>query len=56
MSAVAQAADTPADAVLRQIQTRLGAAQSRDAQVFATHLLRRVSPEELAARSPQAWA
>src|SRR5512144_1631938 len=56
MSALAQEAGSTADAVLQHIQTRLGAAKSRDAQAFATHLLRRVAPEDVAARSAESWA
>ncbi|HSE12329.1 MAG TPA: NAD-glutamate dehydrogenase domain-containing protein, partial [Rudaea sp.] len=56
MSALAQEAGSTADAVLQNIQTRLGTARSRDAQAFAAHLLRRVAPEDLAARSAESWS
>jgi len=56
MSALPKDDGSAADAVLQNIQTRLGAAKSRDAQAFATHLLRRVAAEDLAARPADSWA
>src|SRR5512143_159955 len=56
MSALPEEAGSTADAILRHIQTRLGAAKGRDAQAFASHLLRRVAPEDLAARSAESWS
>src|SRR6187401_3373214 len=55
MSALPKDDGSAADAVLQNIQTRLGAAKSRDAQAFATHLLRRVAAEDLAARPAGSW-
>jgi len=56
MSALPQSAGSTADAALQHVLTSLGAAKSRDAQAFAAHLLRRVAPEDLAARSAENWA
>jgi glutamate dehydrogenase len=55
MSANPIAATPAADAILQQIQARLGAAQSRDAQVFASHFLRRVTADDIAARPVDSW-
>jgi len=56
MNAIANSAPSAADAILQQIQSRLGPAQAREAQVFASHFLRRVSQDDLAARPPETWA
>jgi glutamate dehydrogenase len=55
MSANPLPATSAADAILQQIQARLGAAQSRDAQVFASHFLRRVTDDDIAARPVESW-
>jgi glutamate dehydrogenase len=55
MNAIPNAAPSAADAILQQIQSRLGAAQSREAQAFASHFLRRVSADDLAARPVETW-
>jgi glutamate dehydrogenase len=43
-------------AVLEQISARLGAAQSAQAQAFASHLFRRVDSDDLGSRGAAAWA
>ena len=55
MNAIANAAPSAADAILQQIQSRLGPAQAREAQVFASHFFRRVSADDLASRPVEAW-
>ena len=43
------------DPILQQLTQRLGAAQGAQAQVFASHFFKRVSDEDIAARSPDSW-
>ncbi|HZP66996.1 MAG TPA: NAD-glutamate dehydrogenase domain-containing protein [Rudaea sp.] len=56
MSALPHAAGSVADAILAEIESRLGPSQSRDALAFASHFFRRVTAEDIAARSPESWA
>src|ERR1700733_12653223 len=55
MSASPAVASSPVDAILQQIQSRLGPTQSREAQVFASHFFRRVSADDIAARPLDQW-
>jgi glutamate dehydrogenase len=55
MSANPAVASSPVDAILQQIQSRLGATQSREAQAFAGHFFRRVSADDIAARPLEHW-
>ena len=48
--------DATVDAILAQLQSRVTAAQAPQARTFASHLLRRVSAEDLAGRSAESWA
>src|SRR6185437_12357943 len=53
MNAQTIPAPSAADSILQQVMQRLGSAPS--AQVFATHFLRRISADDLAARSVDDW-
>jgi len=53
-ASLAPAPSAAATSILQQIQQRLGPAQS--AQAFASHFLRRVSADDLAARPAEDWA
>jgi glutamate dehydrogenase len=55
MSASPAVASSPVDAILQQIQSRLGATQSREALAFASHFFRRVSADDIAARPLEQW-
>jgi glutamate dehydrogenase len=56
MNAQPLPATSVVDAILQQIKERLGSAQSAQAQTFATHFFKRVSADDIAARSPESWA
>jgi len=56
MSAQPSVAATDVAAVLDQLAQRVAAAQVPQAQAFAAQLLKRMAPEDLAARSAETWA
>ncbi|MEO8672579.1 MAG: NAD-glutamate dehydrogenase domain-containing protein [Tahibacter sp.] len=57
MFANSSSAPTPAvEAVLQDLKGRLTAARFKEAQVFATHFLKRVADEEMAARPVTEWS
>ena len=55
MNAQPVSASSAVDPILQQLKQRLGAAQGAQAQVFASHFFKRVSEEDIAARSPESW-
>ncbi len=55
MNAKPLVATTVTDTVVQQIQARLGPAQSKQAQAFASHFFRRISADDIAARPVEAW-
>src|SRR5882724_643654 len=55
MNAKPLATTTVADTVVQQIQARLGPAQGKQAQVFASHFFRRISTDDIAARPIETW-
>jgi glutamate dehydrogenase len=57
MSAKSENAQAPAvEAVLSELKSKLTSARLKEAQTFASHLLKRVGAEELAARPAAQWA
>jgi glutamate dehydrogenase len=56
MSAQPSVPATDVAAVLERLAQRLAPAQAPQAQAFTVHLLKRVAPEDLAARSAETWA
>ena len=56
MNAKPIAATTVADAVVQQIQARLGTARGKQAQAFANHFFHRISADDIAARPAEVWA
>ncbi len=56
MNAQVHASKSDVKSILQQITNRLGAGQSIQATSFARHLLGRVSNDDIAARSVDAWA
>lgn len=57
MSAKSEIAQAPAvEAVLTELKTKLTSARLKEAQTFASHLLKRVGAEDLAARPAAQWA
>lgn len=57
MSAKSENAQAPAvEAVLSELKSKLTSARLKEAQTFAAHLLKRVGPEDLAARPATQWA
>ncbi|MEO5625351.1 MAG: hypothetical protein ABIQ70_05030, partial [Dokdonella sp.] len=56
MTAQGAVSSTPVDPILAHQSSRLGGAQLRDAQSFASEFLRRVPAEDLALRSAADWA
>jgi glutamate dehydrogenase len=55
MNAQPQPATNAVDSILHQLKAKLGPAQGAQAQTFASHFLRRVSDEDIAAHPAEAW-
>jgi len=56
MNAQPSVSATNVAAVLEQLAQRVAPAQVAQAQAFAAHLLKRMAPEDLGARSAESWA